>query len=378
MSKNFSQIFTELYARPVEGEDLYFRIRNVGEEIRKMVQSGETMSGRFQGLLESFRGIIPDEQQRYQAALKALSTTSKLGRQEVINAMNSQFEELKVLERGLMPSHAGWDGELQAMETRSQMLKGEMANLRARIAQLESEEQLIQAGIAVRGKYLALVEKTVKELFANIGAEIAALNKKVEELPAEASAAQPGSSTAPQTPPAQQPNPRAEETIPQKVPVKSDVPGKQKEGGEQKVEIKAEPVPVDSKFQRKCPQCGGPFHLLELENIWQCFTCGHEEPSTGAVQGTSEEKSEPMDALTPAETPGLTEEAASSSIEPASMVIEPAGSKKGPSRSGSQPGANKKSCPVCYKKMIWYPGEKIWRCPSGHHERRGGPGPGSR
>ena len=355
MSKNFSQIFTELYARPVEGEDLYFRIRNVGEEIRKMVQSGETMSGRFQGLLESFRGIIPDEQQRYQAALKALSTTSKLGRQEVINAMNSQFEELKVLEKGLMPSHAGWDGELQAMETRSQMLKGEMANLRARIAQLESEEQLIQAGIAVRGKYLALVEKTVKELFANIGAEIAALNKKVEELPADASATQPASIAVPQTPPAQQPNPRAEETIPQKVPVISDAPGKQKEGGEQKVEIKTEPVPVDSKFQRKCPQCGGPFHLLELEYIWQCFTCGHEEPSTGAVPETGEPVNEPR------------------SVPAAGPVFDPSLSSARRSASKSPKDykpTKKKDCPVCSKKMYWYPDTKAWRCPSCYYERR--------
>jgi hypothetical protein len=65
-------------------------------------------------------------------------------------------------------------------------------------------------------------------------------------------------------------------------------------------------------------------------------------------------------------------EAASSSIEPDSMVNEPAGSKKGPSRSGSQAGARKKACPVCFKKMIWYPGEKVWRCPAGHHERKGG------
>jgi ribosomal protein L37AE/L43A len=273
-----------------------------------------------------------------------LSTTSKMGRQEVIDSMNRQLEELKVLEKGLMPSHAGWDGELQAMEARSQMLKGEVANLRARIAQLESEEQMIQAGIAVRRKYLALVEKTVKELFANIGAEIALLNKKLEELSAEASAAQPGPSAVQQTPPAQRPDLRTEETIPQTVP-----PVEQKEGGEQKVEIKGEPVPADSKFQRTCPQCGGQLNLLELENMWQCFTCGHEEPSTGAVPGTD---------------PSLFSARRSASRSP-----EVERSKKGSTSSGEKP-TKKKDCPVCSKKMYWYPDTKAWRCPSCQYERR--------
>jgi ribosomal protein L37AE/L43A len=152
--------------------------------------------------------------------------------------------------------------------------------------------------------------------------------------------------------------------------VKSDAPGKKKDG-EQKTAIKKAAPQQGTKFQKKCPMCGGPFHLLELENIWQCFTCAYEEAATGEVQGRSEEKSEPTDASAPAGTPGPIAEDGPFPTEPASMVNEPAGSKKSPSRSGSQQGVKKKSCPVCFKKMIWYPGEKVWRCPAGHHERKG-------
>jgi ribosomal protein L37AE/L43A len=376
MSKNLSQIIAEIFAKPMESKELSSQIQHLGDELRKVMISEDTVFGKFRVLLESFRTVIPDEKQRHQAALQALSTTSKLSRQEIVKAINGQLEELKIVETGLISPQSGWRDGLKSMESRSQQLKGEIAQLRERLAQLESEEKAVQAHMSAREKDLELAEKTVKELFANIVVEISALNKKVEEWTADAPVAQP-IPPAP-TPPAVQPTPPAAQPGPKKEPEKGDVLSK-KMDSEQKVEIKTSLPQQDTKFQRKCPMCGGPYHLLELEKIWQCFTCAYEEPATDTVQDTSEEKSESMDTPTPAETPGPTDEAASFDVKPlASMVNEPAGSKKVPSLSGSQPGANKKSCPVCYKKMIWYPGEKVWRCPSGHHERRGGPGSGSR
>jgi ribosomal protein L37AE/L43A len=364
MSKNLSQIVTEIFAKPMESKELSSQIQHLGDEIRKVIHSEDTVFGKFCGLLESFRTVIPDEKQRHQAALQALSTTSKLSRQDIIEAINGQLEELKIVETGLMSPQSGWRDGLKSMGSRSQQLKGEIAQLRERLTHLESEEKAVQAGMAAREKDLELAEKTVKELFANIGAEISGLNKKVEEWTAVAPVVQP-------VPPAAQPDPKKE-------PEKSDAPGKKKDG-EQTAEIKTSPPQQDTKFQKKCPMCGGPFHLLELENIWQCFTCAYEEPATDAIQGESEEESEPMDAPTPAEAPGLTSEPSSFDVEPlASLVNEPAGSKKGLLPTSNQQGAKKKACPVCYKKMIWFPGEKVWRCPSGHHERKGGPGQGSR
>ena len=265
MSRNLSQIVADLFARPAEETGLSAQIQRLGLEIRTVVQSEDTVFGKFRGLLESFRGILPDEQQRYQAVLQALSTASKLSRQEVINAMNGQLEELKIIEKNVMPSLTGWRDGLKTMEARSQGLKGEIANLQARIAQLEGEERMVQDAMAARQKDLEGAEKTIKQLLADIGAEISALSKKAEELTAEAPAAKPA-------PPVAQP-------VPQKEPVKNDVPAKKQKDGEQNIEIRGSSPVQDTKYQRKCPMCGGPFNLLELENKWQCFSCAYEEPN---------------------------------------------------------------------------------------------------
>jgi DNA repair exonuclease SbcCD ATPase subunit len=275
MSRNLSQIVADLFATPTEGKELSAQIQRLGLEIRLVVQSEDTIFGKFRGLLESFREILPDEQQRYQAALQALSTTTKLSRQEIIKALSGQLEELKIIEKNVMPSLTGWRDELSTMEARSQGLKAEMANLHARITQLEGEEKTVQAAMAVRQKDLEGAEKTIRQLLADIGAEISALNKKAEELTAEATAAQPAP-PAPK-PPAVQPAQPAAQPAPQKGPVKNDVPVKKKDA-EKKVEIQPPPPQQDTKFQKKCPMCGGPFHLLELEKIWQCYTCAYEEP----------------------------------------------------------------------------------------------------
>jgi ribosomal protein L37AE/L43A/flagellar motility protein MotE (MotC chaperone) len=350
MSKNLSQSIADLFAKPTESKELSSRIQRLGDEIRKVIQNDDTIYGKFRGFLESFREIIPDEQQRYHAALKALSTTSKLSRQEIIKAVNGQLEELKIVEKGLMPSLSGWRDELKAMEARSKETKNEIAKLRERIAQLESEEKTVLSGMAAREKDLEVAEKTIRDIFANIGAEITSLNKKVEALPAEGPAEQP-------TPPAAQPTPQK--------PSVSDASGEKTGGGAQKIEIQGAPALQDTKWQKKCPMCGGPFTYHELENMWQCYTCGHEESTKVEAQGTGDKKSD----FTPA--PGPSSDSSSSFVEPlSSMVNEHAGSKKGTSLSDTVPAAQKKTCPSCGKTMFWYPNEKAWRCPSCHYERR--------
>ena len=217
--------------------------RRLRDEIRKVIGSEDTVFGKLRGLLESFREIIPDEKQRYLAALKALSTTSKLGPQEIVKAVNSQLEELKVLEKGLMPTIPGRRDELKAMEARSVELKGEIARLRERIAELESEEKTVLSGIAAREKELELAEKTMKDLFADIGAEITSVKKKVEELTDEAPAPQ---------------------AIPQSAPLKNDIPGEKKGGGEKKSESRDLLRRRIRNFREDAPCAGGDSTCLSL------------------------------------------------------------------------------------------------------------------
>jgi hypothetical protein len=100
-------------------------------------------------------------------------------------------------------------------------------------------------------------EKSVRELFTDIGAEITYVKKKVEEFTAENAAPQP---------------------IPQSEPVKSDIVADKKGGNEQKSDAGAAPL-QDTEFEKKCPMCGGRMNFHIGDDIWQCYSCAYEESS---------------------------------------------------------------------------------------------------
>jgi DNA repair exonuclease SbcCD ATPase subunit len=339
MSKDLSQIVADLFARSSGGEELSSNINRLRDEIRKVTEREDAIFGKFRELLVSFREIIPEEKQRYNAAIKALSTTSKLSRQEIVKTVNDQLEELKILEKSILPALPG-RSELKVMEARSKEMKDGISNLREKIKQLESEEERIRKDMAAREKEMELVEKAIRDLFTDIGAEITNAKKKIEEFTAEHAAVQP---------------------IPQKDAVKSDVPGEKKGGGEQKIEIQGSPAPQDSEFQKKCPMCGGRINFHALEKMWICYSCAYEEPDKDEVQSKSEVKSEQGNA------------ADSDSIFPSSSFTVPLAemssdehqkSKKRSSPSNKQPSTKTKTCPSCRKNMYWYPEERAWRCSS--------------
>lgn len=344
MVKNLIQFVADLFATAKPGEDLSSRIQRLRDEMIKAFESEDAVFGKFRGLLESFREIIPDEQQRYHAALKALSTTAKLSRQEIVKAVSDQLEELKIVEKGIIASLPGRD-ELKALEKKAQEVRSEITKLREATARLENEEKTVLASLAAREKEGGLVEKTITEIFANVGAEMEAVRKKMGESPAESAPAQP---------------------VPTREPVKNEAPAGKKGGGEQKSEPQAPPAPVDPKFQRKCPMCGGQFNLLELDNLWQCYNCAYEEPTAGAPQGKSGPGDEPP--------PAPPEQA----FDPPESFVEPLASMAGdfeePERKSTPSGSQqikKKPCPACKRKMFWYPEENAWRCSDCGYETRG-------
>ena len=354
-----SRIVAELFANAKGPEDLPAKINRLSDELKKVIESEDTIFGKFRGLVESFREIIPEEKQRYNAALKALSTTSKLSREEIVKAVNGQLEELKILEKGLTSAHSGWRGELKAMEARSLEMRAEAAKLRERIAQLESEEKGVLGSMAAREKEMELVEKAVGELFANIGTEITSIKKKVEEFTAV--------TVAPPVPP--------------KAPVKSDIPVEKPaakevpaakpvekiESVEQKNEVHESSAPQDTEWQKKCPMCGGRMDLYSQEKKWQCYSCAYEESQTDDVQGASEERGE----LTDEPIPAVAQQIVSPPVVPSASASsrEDPESKKEPTPSYGQAAGKKKNCPVCHKKMTWYYKTKTWRCPFCQYEK---------
>lgn len=351
MNEILPRIVADLFEKTKGGEELSSTIHRLREEIKKVIESEDTIFGRFRRLVESFREIIPEEKQRYNAAIQALSTTAKVSRQDIVKAVINQLEELRILEKGLLGTPSGWRDELKLIEAKSREMRDEISKLREKIGRLESEEKEILKGMAAHAKEMTLVEKTVGELFADIAAEITHINKKVQEFTAESTVYQP---------------------IPPKDIFKSDIPKEEKGSDEQKSESRESSAPQDTEWQKKCPMCGGRMNFHINEQMWKCYSCAYEESKGGGVQDKSEEKREHTKAPKP--TP------------PAEQIFDPSPpfafplasltsnenqeSKKESSLSHNQPSTKKKACPVCHEKMQWYKMEKAWRCRFCEYERR--------
>ncbi len=396
-----SQIIAEISAQSQGGEDLSSKTRRLRDEIKKAVEQEGTIYGKIRGLVESFREIIPEEKQRYHAAIKALSTTSKLSPQEIIQAVNGQIEELKILEKSLLSSLPGWRDELKAMEAKARELKDDIARLRETIGRLESEEKGIRSGMASRQKEMEVVEKAVGDVFMDIGAVITSVKKKIEESLAESAA-------SPPVPP------------PRKQPVTSDIFPGESAGSGQTSEILGSSALPDKQWEKKCPMCGGRMDFHSAEKMWMCYSCAYEELAKEEIPVKSEEKSEtpepssqqqdaawqkkcPMcggrmdfhsneqlwmcyscaheekGEYTTAPEPAPVSEPVSDSSPSFAVPLadvssseneEPIqGSIKGVSLSKNHP-TKKKTCPSCRKKMNWYEDDRAWRCPFCEYERR--------
>ncbi|HEY9247161.1 MAG TPA: hypothetical protein VIO11_09970, partial [Candidatus Methanoperedens sp.] len=216
MNEILPRIVADLFEKSKGGEDLSSTIHRLRDEIKKVIESEDTIFGKFRKLVESFREIIPEEKQRYNAAIQALSTTAKVSRQDIVKAVINQLEELKILEKGLLGTPSGWCDELKVMEAKSREMRDEISKLRERIGRLESEEKEILKGMAAREKEMGFVEKAVGELFTDIAAEITYINNKVQEFTAENAVSKPSPSM---------------DTI------KIDIPSEENGSGEQKIEI---------------------------------------------------------------------------------------------------------------------------------------------
>jgi ribosomal protein L37AE/L43A len=410
-----SRIIADLSVKSKGGEELPSKIHSLRDEIKKVIENEDTIFGKIRGLVESFREIIPEERQRYNAAIKALSTTSKLSRQEVVQAVDDQLEELKILEKGLLSALPGRRDEFKAMEAKSREMRDEISKLREKLGRLESEEKEVLNGMAAREQEMALVEKAVGELFTDIGADITSIKKKVEEFTAESAA-------SPPTPPgdfvesyfssrekgggeqkSEIPEPSAPQE-PQDAKYQKQCPMcggrmdfhlydkkwrcfscayeeiKEEKGGvEQKSEIpepSAPPEPQDTKYQKQCPMCGGRMDFYGNEKKWMCFSCAYESKE-GEVQDKNEEKNEQKSEQTNAPKPTPASDSifdlaipTMSSREYREPITDPIkGSIQG-SSPRKKPPLKKKPCPACGKKMYWYPEEKAWRCSSCEYERR--------
>lgn len=404
-----SRMAADLFVQSKSGEELSSKIHRLRDELKNVIERGDTIFGKFLGLVESFREIIPDEKQRYHAAIKALSTTSKVSTRDIVAAVNNQLEELKILEKVLLSAPSGGRDDLKVMEAKAQELREEISKLREKIGQLESEEKVLLHSMATQKKDMEFVSKAVGELFKEIATEITFISKKVADVTVADVTVE---SAAPQP-------------VLSKDSGKSDIPVQEKEGGDQKSGIPGPSAPQDAEWRKKCPMCGGRMDFYGRERTWRCYSCAFEElkeekggseqkneiPEPSAPQGTDwqkkcpmcggrmdfymnekkwicfscafeepeegdvhdknevkiefEDEPEPFQASKPISKPSP-----SIAVPLADMSFneyqEP---KKRASPAHSQASSKKKTCPACRKRMSWHEEEKAWRCSFCGYER---------
>ncbi len=324
MNEDLSQLVAGLYGQAIRGEDLSSGISRVRAAIIKVIEGGDTIFGRFHALVESFREVLPEEKQRYQASIKALSATSKLNAQEIVAAVNKHLGELKILEKVLIFTLPRPD-ELKAMEARSQKISNEISRLREETTQLEKEEKEIADSMAGQGKETAAVEKALRGVFADITAEITSVKEKLEELRVGSTAQQPIPDTG----------------------ITTDLARKKQGNGQISIAGQLSSH-NDTKPQKMCPLCGAQMSFSATRNRWQCFSCAHEEPEKDELQSKNGELS--ADAIFP---------------EPTPVSALKQNGEKGEQRTTLEPASGselKQKCSMCGGRMDYYAAAAKWQC----------------
>ncbi len=339
-----SRIIADLASK--SGEELSSAIQHLRREITNLIEHEDTLLGQFRRLVESFLEVIPDEKLRYNAAVKALSATSKLSRQLIVKGLDNQIEELKILERALLYS-LPWRGELIAMEARSREIRDETKRMQGVLRQLENEATGITGGTGAWQQEAGFAERTVSESITGIAAEMTAVRNKLVEFTG-------GSPVPPETA--------------SSASVTSAVPAGMPGAGNHMNEIREAPVPVEREQQKTCPLCGGLMDFRRTRSVWLCYSCAHEEPLKDDIRerngGITGQKPVPSPKSIFGE-PSPPENVPSASPA-ASKYLE---ANKSLSLSRNHP-SKRKNCPACRKKMIWYENEGAWKCPFCKYERR--------
>lgn len=341
VNNKLSQIVADLFSQPKAGEDWNIRIQRFRDEIKKIAEREEALFGKFLGILESFREIIPDEKQRYHAAIQALATTAKMSKDALVNAIGDQLAELESIQKSMAPVIPGQRNGLTGWDARAKAIQSEITQLRDKIAQLENEEKGIVTYITAKQQELEYVEKSMEQIFSAISSDMTAVKNKVLEYTAENIVAQPAVQATSETP-----SHPAPQLLPQEA---APVPAEGKEPAQQAIEIPEPPAPLDPNLQKPCPMCGGVMNFQQIDGLWMCYTCANEEPGKDSLPDKSQVRS--------------------SAAEPAGS---PASNEYTPPRKRSLPAnpTKKKACPVCRMNLLWYPDDKTWRCHSCGYERK--------
>lgn len=312
------------------------------EEIIKEIEGEDEIFGKFRGLVDSLRDVIPEETRLYHAAVKTLSTTSGLSQDDVLKSADGQLAELKELAEVFKSALPDWRDELKAMESRSLEIGEEISRLRKKIGLLEAEEKEILHGMAEREKEKELAEEGIGHLLEDIAAEIVEIKEKIGESTARKAAYRPA--------------------MPQDS-IKDDEGAAKRSGGDRaglegRESLPREAsAPKDLKDKKECPVCGGQLIWYLKEKMWKCFVCAQEYTENMEAADVQEKRENAREAAPTQTRKSPPPPSPQFAIPPASSPVQ----KRLPRRT--------KACPICKKKMDWHDNEKSWQCPFCQYQR---------
>ncbi len=394
----------------------------LADEIRKELGADDTF-GKFMELVKSLRDIIPNEKQRYNAAIKALSTTAGVSRDDILQSSEERLEELDSIEKEGMFALSGLRDELSAMDSRSKAVKSEVAKLREKISELEHEDEMLLSGMAALEHEVKRIDDSVRKVFRDAGDEIVGIKRKIEQFSAEEvnSEPEPALKKSGEIGPK---NAREDFEIEPKVAsaekeAASDplTPPDPIEGDKDDYEngcIETEEISEAPDMKKECRVCGELMHFLAEEEKWKCYNCGRAESRENATTAELvEEETGVVDTPLPEEKElskecpmcggrmnlhgdqgiwmcyscgheelgtGAARKTPKSEAVPeipedkSIPVARPAASHKSvhvaTAPSGKRRSARKKTCPVCHKQMNMHEEERTWKCPSCDYQRR--------
>ncbi len=376
MSQDLSALIAGLLTYRKSGNDLSSEISRIRSAIKKVIDDN-TILGKLAALVGSIQEVIPDEQQRYQVAIKALCATSKLSRPEIAASLRKQLEELKILEKHMVSVLPGGAEERQSRQARSQELRSEIARLREKIAQLEKEEQEVAGSMTRPGNESAVIEKAVREVFADLGAEITAVVRKLEMPSTESAAQRPVPVIEIEAEAAVQKQPSVQKnSTPQRAPLTDSIypdpaPAaaltQNRDNGKQRP---TSPQPPTSVLKKKCPMCNGQMNYYSAYGKWQCYACGfeyikNEVPANNpvAAQAKTEEKRD---------TNALFAIPVTEPLFDHSKTVASPGYWEAPKKNSifSKKPTMAKTCPSCGQRMHSFGSGKGWECSFCGYERR--------
>lgn len=221
-------------------------------QIRAQVEGAGEELQRFLGLLDAFVDIIPDEQDRYSAAVKALSHATGLTVKDVLAAADRQLAELKGQREGFSEALARWREDLHLHAAKSREIRSRIGALEREIAELEAMEKEALSQLVTGEKEVARAAAQFDSMADEFHADIETARQKILDMVSADGA----------------PARKAPASRKKKEPVDEPPDLAEDEG----IGLAAQ----ESDHRKICSDCKCPMDWHEIEKKWKCFVCANE------------------------------------------------------------------------------------------------------